>query len=310
MTSPSVLAPVGMALETMRRVLFQPFNLVKWLAIGFTAWLAVLAGGLGSGFNFNPGQWRKEQASQCGQVVWEWVLAHLFFIIPLVILLVVVGFVVGLLILWLSCRGKFMFLDNVVGNRAEIIEPWRRFRAQGNSCFLFLICFGLAAAAVMILGMGLALLVSWPDLSRSHFGWYAVGAIGMGSVFFICFLVTVICARAFLEDFVIPIMALKTCRIMEGWSIFFDLFKRQAGIFILYLLFRMALSLIIGFITLFLCCLLCCTVLIPYVGTVMLLPIYVFWRSYSVHFLGQFNDNLKMFAGSQTSYITLNPREN
>jgi hypothetical protein len=70
MAHPSVLAPVGMALETVRRVLFQPFNLVKWLAIGFTAWLAVLEGGMGSGFNFNPGQWRKEQASQCGQVVW------------------------------------------------------------------------------------------------------------------------------------------------------------------------------------------------------------------------------------------------
>jgi len=307
MTNPSVIAPVGMALETVRRVLFQPFNLVKWLAIGFTAWLAVLEGGIGSGFNFNPGQWKREQASQCGQVAWEWILAHLFFIIPLVILLVVVGFVAGLLVLWLSCRGKFMFLDNVVGNRAEIIEPWHRFRAQGNSCFLFLICFGLVAAAVMILGVGLALLVSWPDLSRSHFGWYAAGAIGMGSIFFICFLVTAMCVRAFMDDFVIPIMALRTCRIMEGWSIFFDLFRRQAGIFILYLLFRAALSIVIGFITLFLCCLLCCTVLIPYVGSVILLPIYVFWRSYSVHFLGQFNDNLRMFEGGHTSYITLNP---
>ena len=62
-------------------------------------------------------------------------------------------------------------------------------------------------------------------------------------------------------------------------------------------------------LTLFICCLLCCTVLIPYVGTVILLPIYVFWRSYSVHFLGQFNDNLKMFEGGQTAYITLNPGE-
>jgi len=307
MTTPSIIAPVGMALETVRRVLFQQFNLVKWLAIGFTAWLAAMEGQMGSSFNFNPGQWEKGKASPSGHVVWEWIIAHLFIIIPVLVLLVVIGFVVGLLVLWLSCRGKFMFLDNVVGNRAEIVEPWHRFRAQGNSCFLFLICFALASVAVLILGFGLALLVSWPDLSRSHFGWFAAVAIGIGSIFFICYLITVICARAFLEDFVIPIMALKKCRIMEGWSIFFDIFRKQAGIFILYLLFRAALSILIGMITIFLCCLLCCTIMIPYVGTVILLPIYVFWRSYSIHFLGQFSDNLNMFDGGEKSYITLNP---
>lgn len=305
MSHPSVLMPVGMALETVRRVLFQPFNFIKWLAIGFTAWLALLANGLGTGFQFNSGPWKKEQASQCGQVVWEWIMAHLFFIIPLVILLVIMGFVVGLLILWLSCRGKFMFLDNVVANQAEIVQPWHKFRAQGNSCFLFLICFGLAATAVLILGLGLALLVSWPDLSRSHFGWYAAGAIGMGGVFFICFLITAICVRIFLEDFVIPIMALKSCRIIKGWEVFFELFRRHVGMFILYLLFRAVLSLAIGFITLFLCCLLCCTVLLPYIGTVILLPIHVFWRSYSVHFLGQFDKKLKMIENEGASYIVL-----
>jgi len=302
--------PVGMALDTVRRVLFQPFNFVKWLAIGFTAWLALLENGMLSGFHFNPGQWRKDQASQCGQVVWEWILGHLFFIIPLVILFVIVGFVAGLLVLWLSCRGKFMFLDNVVGNRAEIFQPWHKFRAQGNSCFLFLICFGLAAAAVLFIGMGLVMLVSWPDLARSHFGWYAAGAIGIGAVFFLCFLITAVTIRAFFEDFVIPIMAMRSCRIMEGWKVLFGLFRRHAGIFILYLLFRAALGLAIGFITVFLCCLLCCTVLIPYVGTVILLPIHVFWRSYSVHFLGQFDKNLKMFEDGQASYITLSHKEN
>lgn len=305
MRNTSVLAPVGMALETVRRVLFCPFNLVKWLAIGFAAWLAGMGGGLGSGFN--PGQLKKEQASQCGQVVWEWILAHLFFIIPIVILFAVVGLAAGLLVLWLSCRGKFMFLDNVIGNRAEIVEPWHRFRVQGNSCFLFLICFSLAALAVLVLGAVLTLLVSWPDLSRSHFGCYAAGAVSIGGVFFVCFLITAMCVRAFLEDFVIPIMALRTCRVMKGWSIFFNLFRKQAGTFILYLLFRVVLSIAIGFITLLLCCLLCCTVLIPYVGTVILLPIYVFWRSYSVHFLGQFSDSLKMFDDGQTAYITINP---
>lgn len=302
MSNPSVIAPIGMALATTRRILFQQFDLVRWLAIGFTAWLAALDGGLGSSFNINPGHYEK---GDIPQAVWDWIVAHLFIVIPAVILLAAVGLVIGLLVLWVSCRGKFMFLDNVVGGRAEIIEPWNRFRAQGNSCFLFVVCFSLALVAVFILGCGLCLLVGWPDFSRAHFGWFAAGAIAAGVVFLVCFLATALCARAFFEDFVIPIMALQKCRVMEGWSVFFDLFRKQAGIFILYLLFRAALCIAIGLISVLACCLLCCTVLIPYVGTVILLPLYVFWRSYSVHFLGQFSDSFRMFEGGQDDYIAL-----
>lgn len=306
MANPSVLAPVNMALESVRRILFQPFNLVKWLAIGFTAWLAILESGVGNSFNFNPGRWGKGQASQCGRVAWEWILANLAWIIPLFITLFIFGVIIALLILWLSCRGKFMFLDNVVRNRAEIAEPWQRLRAQGNSCFLFLICFGLAMVAVLMLGTGLVLLVGWKDLAHSHFGLHAVMAIGIGCFLLLCFIITAVCVRTFLDDFVIPIMVLRMCRIMEGWNIFFKLFRQHIGIFILYLLFRLALGMVVGIISMFICCLLCCTVLIPYVGTVILLPIHVFWRSYSVHFLGQFGAKFRLFEnGGPTSYITL-----
>lgn len=308
MASPSVLMPLGMALESVRRILFQPFNLVKWLGLGFTAWLAALAKGLGTNFNFNPAQCSKAQTSQCGRLAWEWIQAHLVIVLPLAVLLVAAVIVIYLLVLWVSSRGKFMFLDNVIGNRAEIVLPWQKFRTQGNSYFLFLICFGLAAVAVAVLGVVLVLLLGWPDISRSHFGWYALVAAAAGVIFLFCFIITLTCLAAFLDDFIVPIMAVKGCRIMEGWSIFFDLFRQQAGIFILYLLFRVVLSMAIGMIGLLLCCLLCCVVLIPYVGTVILLPLHVFWRSYSVYFLGQFDDKLKMFANGSAAYITLAPR--
>jgi len=299
MTSPSVLTPVGTALETVRRVLFQQFNPIKWLAMGFTAWLALL--GEGTGVNISH---------QCGKPefwrwVWEWVQAHLIIVVPLFILFSAAGLIFLLLVLWLKCRGKFMFLDNVVKNRAEIARPWKKFRLQGNSCFLFNVCFILAALAVLILGVGLVLLVGWPDWSRSRFSWNAAFALIIGVTFFSCFIITAICVETFLEDFVIPIMAFRECRIMEGWSVFFDLFRRDAGMFILYLLFKAALGLVMGLMVILACCLLCCTVLIPYVGTVILLPIHVFWRAYSVHFLGQFDNKLKIFNGDQSSYISL-----
>jgi len=47
----SVIAPVSRAIDTTRQLLFAPFAMVKWLALGFTAWLAML-GGNGSMANF------------------------------------------------------------------------------------------------------------------------------------------------------------------------------------------------------------------------------------------------------------------
>ena len=38
------------------------------------------------------------------------------------------------ILLWISSRGKFIYLDNVVHDRAQIVEPWSRFRRLGDTC--------------------------------------------------------------------------------------------------------------------------------------------------------------------------------
>jgi hypothetical protein len=47
-----IFKPFGEAFELMKKILFQPFDLGKWLVIGFAAFLASLSGG--SGYSFNP----------------------------------------------------------------------------------------------------------------------------------------------------------------------------------------------------------------------------------------------------------------
>jgi len=50
----SVGLPVGQAIERVKRVLFQPFDLGKWITIGFCAWLAYLGqGGFHGSYNFS-----------------------------------------------------------------------------------------------------------------------------------------------------------------------------------------------------------------------------------------------------------------
>src|SRR5436853_491580 len=61
---------------------------------------------------------------------------------------------------WLQARGRFMFTDCVVRNRAAIAQPWREFRPLGNSFFLVSLAVAagfLALAAVFVVPLAFSL---------------------------------------------------------------------------------------------------------------------------------------------------------
>lgn len=293
MSQISVVAPVGQAIETTKRILFRPFEIVKWCGMGFTAWLAMLAETFSSGGNL-LNHFPSEGSNFAG-TAGDWLNAHLVLVIVLAVVLGSVFIALSLLMTWLTSRGKFMFLDNVIRNRGEISEPWRRLKPQGNSFFLFSICLGLAILVVVAVMAAICLAVAYPDISARSFGVNAIVAILLGTVFLFCFSVTAGCIGVFLEDFIVPIMALKTCRILEAWRHFFGILKTHIGVFALYLLFKIVLAVVVSSIAMIVCCALCCVMWLPYVGTVILLPLFVFMRSYSLHFLEQFGPEYAFF---------------
>src|SRR5207244_11794313 len=62
-------------------------------------------------------------------------------------------FVLIIVLMWLKARGNFIFTDCIVRNRAAIVEPWREYRKEGNSYFLFFLALILAVlvlAAILI----------------------------------------------------------------------------------------------------------------------------------------------------------------
>ena len=142
----------------MTGALFRPFDIKKWFVLGFSAFLAELGSrGGSSGFNSSIGdEVNFDNLGEGPAELWETIAAHgLLFALGAFGCAMVLVVVVALL--WVSSRGKFMFLDNVVYNRALIVEPWKRFRKQGNSLFLFRIAFFLASALLI---MGLVLLIA------------------------------------------------------------------------------------------------------------------------------------------------------
>ena len=298
----SVTQPVGKAIERVKQVLFRPFDLGKWFGIGFCAWLAYLGQG-GTGMNFNS--FGRKQVSgvdfrQTLERARDYTMDNLQWIVPLAIALVVFGLVLGVFLTWLHSRGDFMFLHCVAVNRAEVAVPWNEFSREGNSLFWFRLGLGLismiAMVPLLILG-GLKVFHMAMDQSWSFQGVATV--VGFALALFLVAIVFGI-VRKVTTDFVVPIMRLRRMRCLAGWAVARRLFADHLGQLLLYFLFQIVLGVAIFVIVLaavvVTCCLAGCFLALPYLGTVLLLPVLVFSRAYSLHYLAQYGREFDVFA--------------
>lgn len=306
----SLSEPLAEGWRWMVGMLFRPFNIGKWLVIGFAAWLAGLAGsgGGGGGGPNVPGSWGGDDRHGIGEAVrhgWDRLMSHEA-MAGMVFAAVLTLIAVILIVLWVSSRGKFIFLDNVVHDRAAIAEPWRRYKQSGNSLFLFRLIAGLLC---LPLALGVLGLFAW--LAFSPDGWLhlegaaaAAGIVGTALVAFVL-VVTVLYVIFFLDAFVVPLMFRYDLGVMDAWRRFGRHFSANKGWFLLCGLFVFVLCLLAGvaimvsgFMT---CCLGFMLLIVPYVGTVVLLPLIVTYRAFTVAFLAQFEPDLALVAAPPTS---------
>lgn len=294
----SVIDPISPALARTKQILFQPFDFGKWLRLGFCAFLMGLAeGGGGGGGGGGPGGGGGSGGGGPDfDPVMQWIRDNLTIIVVVAVVLLLAVFVIGLVLTWLGSRGRFMFLDGVVHNRGAVVAPWHEYRREGNSLFLFRFCLGIAALLVIVLILGLCVLIALPDIQGHDFGGFAVGAIVAGVVMLLPFGLTMAVISVFLRDFVVPIMYLRRITVMAAWREFSSsMLAGNTLPFVLYFLMRVVIGLVVGFLALTATCLTCCIALIPYVGSVMLLPFTVFEQAYPLYFIEQFGPSWCVF---------------
>ncbi|MEO6053982.1 MAG: hypothetical protein ABIP97_08230, partial [Chthoniobacterales bacterium] len=164
--------PFDSALQRTKSILFGPFDFGKWLALAFTAWMAQCSAGLISLVQTfgNPGHqpWNGPPSSVSHIApssvpnhppslidIYRTVFADQFNTGGLIFVGIMLVF--GVVLAWVAMRGKFMFLDNLVFNRAEIKAPWRKFRRQANSLFLINILIGFIFLVGMVIFVGLCI---------------------------------------------------------------------------------------------------------------------------------------------------------
>ncbi len=281
----SVIEPIGPAFEKVKTILFSPFDLRKWFVIGFCAWLAYLGSGGGNGGGGGGRGGGPSEAREAFGGAKVFVLENLGWIIPVALIGVMLIIVLWLVSTWLSSRGRFMFLHCVAENKAEVKVPWAKFRQHANSLFLFRIVLGLIGFAVI--GLPCLLAVGLIAITVANNGFVAAAVLGIVMIVLMIVAISIIFALIgkFTTDFVVPIMFLRTTNCIAGWREFLTILSVNKARFVLYILFQIVIAIVIGaIISMGFCigCCLCCVsllLLIPYIGTVILLPVLVFKRA-------------------------------
>jgi hypothetical protein len=274
----------------MKRMLFRPFRIEAWLVLGFAAFLSeYLSWGFsGTRSGFHPGG---------GHIPTEGIQRAVAFLhnplaMALVLWIVLAALAACVLFMWVSSRGKFIFLENVVREQAGIVEPWRRFKRLGNSLFwwrlgFFIVCLMLAGAMLLPFLATIAALASEGSFRPAD-----LLVLLPLAMMFVPFGIVFAYIALFLDSFVVPIMYQNDLSAAAAWGRFLSLFGRAPWPFILYGLFVLVLTALVvvavfafGMGT---CCIGFVLLGLPYVGSVLLLPLEIAARALGPEFLSQF----------------------
>jgi len=298
--------PLSRAWSRMKIALFKPFDITKWFVIGFSAFLAGLTEGNGSsggnGTSRVGDDWSFREFIEFPNRAWDWLMDNPGWFIAIVSFVVVL-IAVGVTFTWLSSRGMFMFLDNVAQDKAEIAKPWKQYKSEGNSLFLWRLCFGLICFTLFIMFFIFFFTTGAFIYRESLYRHVPVPfLVGMGFLFF--FMIIIIgYISMFLKSFVVPIMYKNNIKTTQAWSRFLSLFGQHPfhfilfGIFVFLLTIMFVLLIIVaGLLT---CCIGIILLIIPYIGTVVSLPVWYTLRAFSLEYLAQFGPEYDVFPPTE-----------
>lgn len=302
------------ALDYMKGLLFRPFNAHVWFTLGVSGWLSMIGQtSFGSNFPTNFFSGNEDFSGVAG--VGDYILENFATIVTIAAIASVFILALWAVLAWLSARGKFMFLDNLVYRRSLVSEPWRDFQAEGNSFFVWSFVFGLISTVVSLALAAGALIAGW-----SLFRGYVPGdflffddilpllPIDVAQAVFAATLLLFVVWLAVsgfiymsLEDFIIPIMYKRRIGASEAWRVYLPLVRTHSGAFLLYWFGKGLLGIAASFVILLAvvgtCCIYGCFLAFPYLNGVAMLPILVAFRWFSLLYLRQFGPDFDALSG-------------
>lgn len=297
--------------EWTKTVLFKPFGLKKWL---FLCLIGLMAGEF-SGCNMNINLPARQTPHP--------VIAPAPWLLPVIITAGAAVLLLSILFFWLYSRFSFIFLSSVLKNDASIKAPFGEHRYIGNSFFGWNLFFFLT---IILLFLSAALFLI--PLIKVHI----ILLLPWGFLLFLL-IVIVITANVTVHDLVLPIMFKDKAGIIKAWREAIVIIKREKLNFTKYLLIKLGLRIAaviagglfsvavmfvlliqlavlggvlysisfvlpgvirLGYYTLLILLGITALLGIIFIINLVLLPIPVFFRAYSVRFLAAVDERYKL----------------
>jgi hypothetical protein len=293
------MEPFNRAWRRMTFALFKPFDLHKWFVVGFNAFLAGLLDGTGG-----SGGSKFQKDSDFGAfihfpaVAWAWLTDHPGWAMA-ILFGVLVAIAVVVTLYWVSSRGVFMFMSNVVHDRVEIAKPWRDYQSEGNSLFVWRLLFGVFSLVVFgglfafFFIQGGALYDAGLERAIPLSFILGFGLVTLGIVLVWGYI------ALFLKEFVAALMFKHRVSAGEAWRRFLTLFKKYPlpfiGFGIITFLLVLVLVVAVIFFVFGTCCIGGLLLAIPYISSVVLLPALYAYRAFGLEFLAQFGPDFDVF---------------
>lgn len=276
-----------------------PIQAGKWFTLGFVAWLANL--GEGGGLNL-PSNMPSSPSSGGGELkeAVDWVLANTGLVVMITLAVVALAVAIAVGITWVTSRAKLMFVHCVARDEAKVEEPWRLYAESGKRLFIVRLYLAFAGLAVVVLGLGLGVWLALPELRTGSVGPGALVGLVVGLSVIALGSLPLAVASVLIEDFIVPAMYLHDEPVRASWQrVKSEIMAGNVGKIVLFYLMKFVLGIGIGIIAAAATCITCCIAGLPYIGTVILLPLFVFIRAYSMCFIEQFGPSWQLFQAPE-----------
>lgn len=235
---------ISPAFNRMVKVLFQPFQLRKWIALGFIALFVSNGGGSSGGGNGNFGN----TGHHGGGIpdISSWISHYWPFLVAGGLFL----FGLSLLIGWIGSVFKFVFIDDIVRDSGAIKEPFSRLSGLGTSLFLWRLLFGLIALVLLAIFVGIPLVFA---IATSHGSWDApqVLAVVWAVMVGLSLLIIAGVIDALVRSFVTTTMYVRGVGILEAWRLTLPILKANFWQVVVYFLLTFLLGIAYGIAFLF-----------------------------------------------------------
>lgn len=288
-----VTEPLSDAWRRTRQLLFRPFNLGTWFSFGVMFFLQDLIEGGGSGSVRLPSSSTSGRggAGPSGVGLKDFVDQYHSFmadkgpaVVGVAAAVIVIGFLVGSIFVWLGTRGQVMGIVAVARGNASIGQAWGESKDAAWSLFKFRLLLSVVGFALSGPLLVLAFL-RFVDLVDE--GVTDPGPLFSGLVPFVVVLgfigIAFSLVTALLRNFVAPMMWRFDLNVREGWSRFFEFAQGRWGAIAMFFGLRLVMGIGVGLASAILVTCTCCIGALPVLQQTLMAPWHVFERAYGLY---------------------------